>query len=263
MFQPPLNTTPREQLQSSIQEIIRDIETPSPRWQPQVEDDDVIELDEEFDFDGFQVVRREFFAHMSEPSVTFNNYKFNVNAACINKFPDFEYAQVLINRSKKILALRPCDEYAKDAFMWCSIPASGKQKGKRKPKATTCKLFFAKIISLMEWNPDYRYKILGKVVKANDEILLVFDLTATEVYKKEIREGEKTKTSRTPIFPAEWQNQFGMPYNEHRQALQIDVFQDYAVYAIKGNNGEDASPEQKATNSESTEGEKYDNYTVE
>ena len=31
---------------------------------------DVIELSDDFDFDGYQVVRREFFAHTFEPSIT-------------------------------------------------------------------------------------------------------------------------------------------------------------------------------------------------
>ena len=69
--------------------------------------DEIIEIGEDFDFDGFQVVRREFFAHLGEPSVTFNSCKFYVNAACLTKFPTSDYAQVLINRQKKILALRP------------------------------------------------------------------------------------------------------------------------------------------------------------
>lgn len=38
-------------------------------------DGDVIELGGEFDYEGYQVVRREFFAHTNEPSITFNNYK--------------------------------------------------------------------------------------------------------------------------------------------------------------------------------------------
>ena len=114
--------------------------------------------------------------------------------------------------------------------MWCSV-----QKGKRKPKATTCKLFYAKIVDMMGWNPDFRYKLLGKVIHANGEYLLAFDLTATEVYQKTYVEGEKPKTSRKPVFPAEWQDQFGLPYNEHRQSLQINIFDGYAVFAVKEN----------------------------
>ncbi|MFR1479453.1 MAG: hypothetical protein ACLSB9_29065 [Hydrogeniiclostridium mannosilyticum] len=67
---------------------------------------DVIELSDDFDFDGYQVVRREFFAHTFEPSITFNNYKVYVNTACLNKFPHADCVQLLINRESHILALR-------------------------------------------------------------------------------------------------------------------------------------------------------------
>ena len=192
------------------------------------ENDEIIELGEDFDFNGFQVVRREFFAHMQEPSVTFNNCKFYVNTACLKKFTEYDYAQVLINRQNKILALRPCLESARDSFQWSYI-----SKGKRKPKPITCRLFFAKIVSMMEWNPNYRYKLLGKIIHSNAEYMLAFDLTATEIYQRTLTDDGKQKTSRTPLFPTEWQNQFGLPFNEHKQSMQIDIVDGYAVYSIK------------------------------
>lgn len=192
--------------------------------------DELLEMGASFDFDGFQVVRREFFAHLNEPSISFNNYKFYVNTACLTKFPDTEYVQVLVNQNTKILALRPCGEGERDSFLWCN-----NSKGKRKPKQTTCRLFFAKIVSLMNWNPDHRYKLTGKLVQANGEYLIAFDLTATEVYQRTFVEGAKPKTSRTPVFPSEWQEQFGLPFKEHRQSMQINIFEGYAIYAIKEN----------------------------
>ena len=65
---------------------------------------EVLELDGNFDFDGYQVVRREFFAHTYEPSLTFNNYKAYVNVACLNKFPNNNFVQVLVNQDRRILA---------------------------------------------------------------------------------------------------------------------------------------------------------------
>lgn len=191
------------------------------------EGDEILEL-ENFDFEDFQVVRREFFAHLREPSVTFNDCKFQVNMACLTKFPNCDFAQVLVSQEEKILALRPCAEGTKDAYMWCGV-----SKGKRKPKAITCKLFFAKIVSLMNWNPKYRYKLLGRLIHTNGEYLIAFDLNAPEVYQRTFAEGEKPKTSRTPVFPSEWQTQFGLPYNVHKQSMQINIFDGYAVYAIK------------------------------
>jgi len=200
------------------------------------EGDEIIDMGEDFDFGDFQVVRREFFAHIHEPSLSFNNCRIYVNTACLSKFPHTEYVQVLINRNTKILALRPCREGERDSFSWCH-----NSKGKRKPRQITCKLFFAKVFTLMGWNPDFRYKLLGTVIHSKGEYLLAFDLTSTEVYQKTFVEGEKPKVSRTPVFPSGWQNQFGLPFYEHRQSMQVNIFDGYAIYAIKDNTA--AKPE--------------------
>ena len=198
----------------------------------QKEDIDVncIDLADDIDIDDFQVVRREFFSHINEPSITFNNCKFNVNTACLSKFPEFNYAQILVNQKKKILAVLPCDETAKDSYMWCKT-----YKGRKQPKTITCRLFFAKIVSMMGWNPEYKHKIMGKVVHANDKYMIAFDLNATETYERIKADGTKPKTSKVPVYPADWQNQFGMPFKEHRQSMQIDLFDGYAVFAVKDN----------------------------
>lgn len=188
----------------------------------------VLEMGDSFDLEGFQIVRKEFFAHLREPSVSFNNCKFSVNSACLSKFPMTEYVQIMINRNTKILALRPCAEGARDSFAWCSA-----SKGKRKPRAITCKLFFAKVVDLMGWNPNYKYKLLGRLIHANGEYLIAFDLHATEVYQRTEVEGQKPKVSRQPVYPAGWQDQFGLPFNEHSQSMQINIFDGYAVYSIK------------------------------
>ena len=190
--------------------------------------DELLELDHTFKFEDFQVVRREFFAHVREPSITFNDSKFYVNSACLKKFPNAMYVQVLIDRESKILALKPCQEMTRDSFQWCR-----EVKGKREPRQTTCQIFCLKVASMMKWNPMHRYKILGKLIHANGEYLIAFDLTATEVYKKSISDDERLVTSKTPMFPADWKDQFGMSFYEHQQSLKISTFDGYAVYAIK------------------------------
>ena len=85
----------------------------------------------------------------------------------------------------------------------------------------------------MGWNLDYRYKLLGKVIHANGEYLIAFDLTATEIYQRITKDGGKPKTSRIPVFPDNWKAQFGLPFKEHQKSLQINIFDGYAVYGIK------------------------------
>jgi hypothetical protein len=189
-----------------------------------IEIEDAIEV-ENFSYDGFQVVRGEFFAHLFEPSITFNKCKVYVNTACIKKLSDIEYVQILVNSEEKKLAIRPCSGEEKDSFLWCTA--------KRKPKQISCKIFSAMISTLMDWNPEYRYKLLGKLIKSNGEYLFIFDLKSSEMYERKIEEGtNKPKTSRTPIFPAEWKNQFGLPVEEHKKQLQIDLFNGYAIFGL-------------------------------
>ena len=186
--------------------------------------------DDAFSYDGYQVVRGEFFAHTFEPSITFNNCKVSVNSACVNKLPDVDYVQILVNPTQKKLAVRPCGEDEKDSFAWCSASLN---KGRKKPKQITCRLFFAKVVELMGWNPDYRYKLLGKLIRANGEYLFVFDMNNTEIYQRILQEGKKPRNSRTPVFPAEWQNQFGLPVEEHRKSLQVNIVDGFAVFTVK------------------------------
>ena len=57
--------------------------------------DNIIEC-KDFSYNGYQVVRGEFFAHIKEPSITFNNYKIYVNSACLNKIPHINFVHILV-----------------------------------------------------------------------------------------------------------------------------------------------------------------------
>ena len=189
--------------------------------------DEDIEIDDDFSFDGYQVVRGEFFSHIFEPSLTFNNYKVQVNTACIKKLPEFDYVQIMVNPDEKKLAVRPCTEDEKDSFRWCSATA------KRSPKQITCRMFFAKVFTLMGWQIDYKYKLLGKLKKANGQYLFVFDLNAPEIYKRTVKDDGKAITSRSPVFLEEWKNDFGIPVSEHKSAMQIGIFNGQAVFGLQ------------------------------
>lgn len=194
-------------------------------------------VDTEFSFEGYQVVRGEFFAHIYEPSITFNNYKVAVNTACIKKLPEVNYVQILVNPNTKKLAVRPCREDEKDSLRWSTAA--------HKPKQITCRVFFAKVFSLMQWNPHYRYKLIGKLIKSESDLLFVYDLNTPEIFQRTIKEDGKVKTSRTASYPEEWKNQFGIEVQEHQKTLQVDIFKDYAVFSLE-------SPTEKSNRSAKT-----------
>lgn len=73
----------------------------------------------------------------------------------------------------------------------------------------------------MNWNSNYRHKLLGKLIKSGDELLFVFDLNSAEIYQRAIKDDGKVKTSRTATFPEEWKDQFGLPVEEHKSNIQV------------------------------------------
>lgn len=188
---------------------------------------DDIQEDDSFSFDGFQVVRGEFFAHVFEPAFTISNYKCGVNTACLKKLPNYDYVQILVNPKEKKLAVRPCKEDEKDSFRWCSATA------KRSPKQITCRIFFGKVMSLMNWDPNNRYKLLGKLIKSNNELLFVFDLNSPEIFKRAVKDDGKETTDRTASYSPDWKDQFGIPASEHQSMIQVNTFSDYTVFTLK------------------------------
>mgnify|MGYP007035549259 FL=1 len=220
-------------------------------------DQKAIELAEDFSYDGYQVVRRELFAHLREPAVVIRRDSVTFNTACIAGLEDAVYIQILVNQDSKRMVVRKCEENDKDALRWCVA-----KPDKRKSRKMTNKIFSAMMYEMMGWNLDCRYKILGHKITFEDETIYVFDLMETEIFldikgkraKKDTEsqfttekansieetasnsiENERSveeikRKNRIPFYPKEWKDSFGLPVEEHRKALEINMLDGYAEF---------------------------------
>ena len=82
-------------------------------------DQKALELAQDFSYDGYQVVRRELFAHLREPAVVIRRDSVTFNTACIAGLEDAVYIQILVNQDNKRMVVRKCEENDKDALRWC------------------------------------------------------------------------------------------------------------------------------------------------
>lgn len=218
----------------------------------EIVDQKAIELAEDFSYDGYQVVRRELFAHLREPAVVIRRDSVTFNTACIAGLEDAVYIQILVNQDNKRMVVRKCEENDKDALRWCVA-----KPDKRKSRKMTNKIFSAMMYEMMGWNLDCRYKILGHKITFEDETIYVFDLMETEIFldikrKKAKKDTESQSTTenannieetassdteeikrknRIPFYPKEWKDSFGLPVEEHRKALEINMLDGYAEFA--------------------------------
>ena len=223
----------------------------------EIVDQKAIELAEDFSYDGYQVVRRELFAHLREPAVVIRRDSVTFNTACIAGLEDAVYIQILVNQDNKRMVVRKCEENDKDALRWCVA-----KPDKRKSRKMTNKIFSAMMYEMMGWNLDCRYKILGHKISFEDETIYVFDLMETEIFldikgKRAKKDTESQFTTekansieetasnsidnersveeikrknRIPFYPKEWKDSFGLPVEEHRKALEINMLDGYAEF---------------------------------
>ena len=76
----------------------------------------------------------------------------------------------------------------------------------------------------MNWDKQYRYKMMGKPAAYNNEMLFLFKLTDFELFVG----GGK----RDSYLPKEWREYFGIPAAEHENSYKIDLADGYQV--VKG-----------------------------
>lgn len=221
-------------------------------------DQKALELAQDFSYDGYQVVRRELFAHLREPAVVIRRDSVTFNTACIAGLEDAVYIQILVNQDNKRMVVRKCEENDKDALRWCI-----EKPDKRKSRKMSNKLFSAMMYDMMGWNTDCRYKILGHKITHEDETMYIFDLLETEIFmdtkrkkkanpdslekKEELVTAETNQTpeqnqeeiaakvarklNRIPFYPKDWKDSFGLSVEEHKKALETNLTDGYIEFS--------------------------------
>lgn len=221
-------------------------------------DQKALELAQDFSYDGYQVVRRELFAHLREPAVVIRRDSVTFNTACIAGLEDAVYIQILVNQDNKRMVVRKCEENDKDALRWCI-----EKPDKRKSRKMSNKLFSAMMYDMMGWNTDCRYKILGHKIIHEDETMYIFDLLETEIFmdtkrkkkanpdsvekKEELVTAETDQTpeqnqeeiaakvarklNRIPFYPKDWKDSFGLSVEEHKKALETNLIDGYIEFS--------------------------------
>ncbi len=221
-------------------------------------DQKALELAQDFSYDGYQVVRRELFAHLREPAVVIRRDSVTFNTACIAGLEDAVYIQILVNQDNKRMVVRKCEENDKDALRWCI-----EKPDKRKSRKMSNKLFSAMMYDMMGWNTDCRYKILGHKITHENETMYIFDLLETEIFmdtkrkkkanpdslekkeelvttetdqtpeqnQEEIAAKVARKLNRIPFYPKDWKDSFGLSVEEHKKALETNLTDGYIEFS--------------------------------
>lgn len=195
------------------------------------------ELESTFSYDGYQVVRKELFAHLRAPAIVIRKDSITFNTACISGLEDVVYVHVMFNSDLKRIVVRGCDENDKDALRWCIA-----KPDKRKSRKMSCKPFSELVYNEMGWDSDCRYKILGYRINFEGETLYVFDLLVPEIFHEGQKrkkgesapQSEETKpvNTRKGFYPDDIAGTFGVPVEEHLKESEVKQIDGYVSMGI-------------------------------
>jgi hypothetical protein len=170
-----------------------------------------------FDFDGYEVVRREFFSKANCPALTIRYGSIVINLKAIRKLNECRFIQILINQKKKLLIVKPCEEDEKDSLQCSRVNKHGKVVA----RAISGKIFTAQLFQDMNWNIESTVKILGTLLTCKGEKIFIFDLSNAETYLHlaEPSEDNSKRRKRVPFPPEHWQGNYGLAYEVHKKQI--------------------------------------------
>ena len=165
---------------------------------------------------GYQLVRSEYFPSLERPYMTITNGKIRFNTACLKKFENVEYVELLLNTVKNCIAIRPCDKDNPNAIHW------GRLREERWVASTlSCKGLSRTLFDLMNWKDEGQYKFSGQYRENGDDKLLLFELgepvlikTVEQVVVPEEPEEEEQREEivireKVRVYPLSWADSFG------------------------------------------------------
>lgn len=208
------------------------------------------ELEQSFSYDGYQIVRKELFAHLRDPAITIRKDSVTFNTACIEGLEDVVYIHMMFNRELKRIVVEGCDENDKDALRWCIA-----KPDKRKSRKMVGKPFSELVYREMGWDENCRYKILGYRIQFEGKTLYVFDLMVPEIFherksrkkneqaSQEVAEmpnedaqnnnaAETEVNTRKGYYPDDVANTFGVPVEQHKADTEIQQMDGYISVGI-------------------------------
>lgn len=184
----------------------------------------------DFDMRGFEITRQEFFDSVSKPMIVFTNNSFRVSQNIADKLEGNNYVELLINPVERKFAIRTTNKENK-----LGVFITRRISQKYTPKTAPAIAYMKTIYGLLNWNLDYRYRVIGCKYGNENEHTYIFDIRDSEAYMKTyllpVEEREDLNASNTihitqsrnrvRAIPEEWTNSFGKSYYLHEMTAQM------------------------------------------
>lgn len=191
----------------------------------------------EFDLRGYEVARGQYFSGSRKITVFFNAHELKFSSECVKKLPNCTHIEILVHPGKKLIAVRPAISDIRHSVQWAKT-----YDGISIPRQISGSAFIPTLYELFEWNPDYKYRVTGHLMKNDVESVLIFNIQDTEIFisASQIQDSANspdaftdeiepfTSGSKKDIvaFPANWASSFGEDFYTQSFNPEVSEFSD-------------------------------------
>ena len=130
----------------------------------ELEDTRQIEYKAGLDMSGYEVVRSQYFSTTQNPAMTIADGKLCFNTACLKKFENVEYVELLLNSVNRCIAVRPCDGNNPNAIHWGKL-----REGRWCALSKSCRGLAKTLFDIMDWDQDLKYRFRGDFIENDDQ----------------------------------------------------------------------------------------------
>ncbi len=165
---------------------------------------------------GYQRVSSYFFPSSDDLFLTISGGRMRFNAACLRKFEDVEYVELLINTVNNCIAIRPCEKDNPNAIHWGKL-----KENKWVVSSLSCRGLSKVLFGLMSWEDEGKYRFKGQFRSNGNDKMLIFELDEPVITKTIeqviVPENADENTEEivvqetVKIYPASWAATFGTP----------------------------------------------------
>ena len=115
---------------------------------------DTVEVMNRLDLTGYEVVRAQYFSTLRNPAMTISNGRLRFNTACLKKFENVEYVELLLNSVDRCVAIRPCEKSNPNAIHWGRL-----KEGRWCASTLVCRGLAKALFDIMEWEDGLKYRL--------------------------------------------------------------------------------------------------------
>lgn len=135
---------------------------------------------EEVSLDGFQIVASDMFVHLprkSDATCSIWPSKLSFSKLVLSALNNCEYVRIEVNPQTKCLIVMPVSSSDKNSIRWI--------KGTKEPcvRNMESRRFGDQIYKSWGLDSDYNYRAVGRLVTANQKVMMLFDFNKAEQWK--------------------------------------------------------------------------------